>query len=115
MRFDNIATQLELAEVCSTLNIPLVHGAIAGWYGHVYTIFPQDISLQKIYNNWDGSTIDQSLGNPAFTPAVVASLQVAEICKILLNKKGLLRHKKLLIDLLDMEFEGSSSLKNRNL
>jgi len=102
---DNIATRLELEDACSTLNIPLVHGAIAGWYGHVCTIFPQDRSLQKIYNNWDGSTIDQSLGNPAFTPAVVASLQVAEICKILLNKKGLLRHKKLLIDLLDMEFK----------
>lgn len=102
---DSVATRLELADTCSALNIPLVHGAISGWYGQVCTIFPGDRSLQKIYHNWDGGESDQSQGNLTFTPAVVASLQVAEICKILLGKTNLLRHRKLMVDLLDMEFE----------
>lgn len=103
---DNVSTRLEMAEACERLNIPLVHAAIAGWYGHVCTIFPGEKSLQKIYQNYDGGTgIEQDLGNPAFTPAVVAGFEVAEICKILLGKKGVLRNRKLTIDLLNMEIE----------
>lgn len=103
---DNVSTRLELAQTCRELNIPLVHGAIAGWYGHICTVFPEDRSLEKIYRNWQGGAgIEQELGNPAFTPAVIASLEVAEICKILLGKPGLLRNRKLTIDLLAMEIE----------
>ena len=50
-----------------------------------------------------GKGIEKELGNPAFTPAVIASLQVAEACKIVLGKGELLRRRKLSIDLLDME------------
>ncbi|MDT8420392.1 MAG: HesA/MoeB/ThiF family protein [Desulfuromonadales bacterium] len=103
---DNITARLEMATICRGLSIPLVHGAIAGWYGHVCTIFPEDMTLEKIYHNWqDGSGIEQDLGNPSFTPALVASIEVAETCKILLNQKGLLKNRKLTIDLLDMEIE----------
>ena len=64
------------------------------------------MSLEKIYRNREnGGGIEQELGNPAFTPAVIASFQVAEICKVLLGKKGLLRNRMLVIDLLDMEVE----------
>ncbi len=101
---DCIQTRLALADTCTELDIPLVHGAIAGWYGHVATQFPGDTTVQSIYSNWvQGSGIEQQLGNPSFTPAVVASLQVAEVCKIILGKGGLLRNRKLSIDLLEME------------
>ena len=101
---DSIASRLELAEICTEWNIPMVHGAIAGWYGHVATQLPGDTIVQDIYRNWvQGKGIEQQLGNPAFTPAIVASLQVAEICKIILGKGDLLRMRKLSIDLLDME------------
>jgi molybdopterin/thiamine biosynthesis adenylyltransferase len=60
--------------------------------------------VQSIYRNWvEGKGIEKQLGNPAFTPAIVASLQVAEVCKIVLGKGELLRNRKLSIDLLDME------------
>ena len=49
--------------------------------------------------------MEQQLGNPSFTPAVAASLQVAEVCKILLGQGMLLRNRKLSFNLLDMEFE----------
>ncbi|MHB8058279.1 MAG: HesA/MoeB/ThiF family protein [Desulfuromonadaceae bacterium] len=101
---DCISCRLELAETCTQMIIPMVHGAIGGWYGHVATQLPGDTTVQSIYRNWvQGKGVEKELGNPAFTPAVVASLQVAEACKIVLGKGELLRRRKLSIDLLDME------------
>ncbi len=103
---DNLTARRELAEICASLNIPLVHGAIAGWYGQVCTIYPGDPALEKIYGSCRGNRgIEQELGNPSFTPAMIASLEVAEICKVLLGKAELLRNRKLTIDLLHMEIE----------
>ncbi len=102
---DSISYRLELAEVCTEMQIPMVHGAIGGWYGHVVTQLPGDTTVQSIYRNWvQGKGIEKELGNPAFTPAVVASLQVTEVCKIVLGRGELLRNRKLSVDLLDMEF-----------
>lgn len=102
---DSIPCRLELTEICAEMLIPMVHGAIGGWYGHVTTQLPGDTTVQDIYRNWvAGKGIEQQLGNPSFTPAVVASLQVAEICKIILGRGEPLMRRKLNIDLLDMEF-----------
>jgi len=101
---DSIQVRLELADVCNAMNIPLVHGAIAGWFGHVATQLPGDTTLQTIYGSWKGGKgVEQTLGNPSFTPAVVASLEVAEVCKLLLGQGTLLRGRKLIIDLFSME------------
>lgn len=103
---DSIQVRLELADVCAALNIPLVHGAIAGWFGHVATQFPGDNTLQTIYGSWKtGKGIEQALGNPSFTPAVVASLEVAEVCKLLLGQGVPLRGRQLVIDLFSMEMQ----------
>jgi molybdopterin/thiamine biosynthesis adenylyltransferase len=101
---DSIDTRLDLANVCTALNIPLVHGAIAGWFGHVATQFPGDDTLRTIYPA--GKTnkgIEQTLGNPSFTPAVIASLEVAEVCKILLGNGVPLKGCQLMLDLFAME------------
>ena len=101
---DSIQVRLELADVCGTMNIPLVHGAIAGWFGHVATQLPGDTTLQTIYGSCKGGKgVEQTLGNPSFTPAVVASLEVAEVCKLLLGQGTLLQGRKLIIDLYSME------------
>jgi molybdopterin/thiamine biosynthesis adenylyltransferase len=101
---DTIQVRLELANVCTALKIPLVHGAIAGWFGHVATQFPGDDTLQSIYQTWNaGKGIEETLGNPSFTPAVVASLEVAEVCKLLLKQGTPLRGRQLMIDLFSME------------
>jgi molybdopterin/thiamine biosynthesis adenylyltransferase len=101
---DSIQVRLELADVCASMNIPLVHGAIAGWFGHVTTQFPGDDTLQSIYRSWkNGKGVEQSLGNPAFTPALVASLEVAEVCKLLLGQGTTLQGRQLIIDLFSME------------
>lgn len=101
---DSIQVRLELADVSTAMNIPLVHGAIAGWFGHVTTQLPGDNSLKTIYRSWNGGKgIEQTLGNPSFTPAVVASLEVAEVGKLLLGRGTPLRNRQLVIDLLSME------------
>jgi len=107
---DSIQVRLELTSVCTAINIPLVHGAIAGWFGHVATQFPGDDTLQNIYSSWKtGKGVEQSLGNPSFTPALVASLEVAEVCKLLLGQGSPLRGRQLIIDLLSMEINEIST------
>jgi molybdopterin/thiamine biosynthesis adenylyltransferase len=103
---DNIPTRLELAATCNDLGLPLVHGAIAGWYGQITTQYPGDRSIETLYSR-DGQQggSERILGNPAFTPAVIASLQVAEICKTLLGQGSCLRRRVAHIDLFEMETE----------
>jgi molybdopterin/thiamine biosynthesis adenylyltransferase len=66
--------------------------------------FPGETTLQTIYGRCvDGVGVEKELGNPSYTPAVVASLQVAEVCKILLGKGSPVRGAMLVVNLLDME------------
>jgi molybdopterin/thiamine biosynthesis adenylyltransferase len=103
---DSIKVRLELSAICTSKSIPLVHGAIAGWFGHVATQFPGDATLQTIYQTWEsGKGVEQRLGNPSFTPALVASLEVAEVCKILLGQGTPLRGRQLMVDLFSMEMQ----------
>lgn len=101
---DNVTARLEMAKVCHQLNVPLVHAAVAGWFGHVTTVLPGDDSVATIYKHWQGGQgIEEQLGNPAFTPVVAAGLQVCEVCKLLLGQGELLQNRQLSFDLLTME------------
>jgi molybdopterin/thiamine biosynthesis adenylyltransferase len=103
---DSIPARLLLAQMCDSRGIPMVHGAIAGWYGRLATQFPGDGTLQRLYpRNRELPGIEADLGNPSFTPAVVASFQVAEVVKILLNIGEPIRNRYLLIDLYHLEFD----------
>lgn len=103
---DSITVRLELAEVCAQLNIPMVHGAIGGWYGHVATQFPGETTLNKIYGRSSGAKgVERGLGNPSFTPAFTASLQVSEVFKILTGQGTPLSNRQLHINLFDMEMD----------
>jgi len=103
---DSIPVRMELAEISAELDAPMVHGAIGGWYGHVATQFPGENTLRKIYSrSVQSKGIEIGLGNPSFTPAVVASLEVSEVCKILIGHGTTLSNRKLHINLLDMEVE----------
>lgn len=102
---DSIKSRKLLQKSCQNLNIPFVHGAIAGFFGQVCSIFPEDKTLDLIYPNEEMNTLEKELGNPSFTPACIASFQSAEVIKILLNKGDLLRNKMLFINLLNHEYE----------
>lgn len=102
---DNMTARRLLEVHCEKLNIPLIHGAIAGWYGQVSTIFPGDRTLQAIYPQNENKGAETELGNPSFSPALIASIEVAEALKVLLGRGELLRRKLLTIDLLNQEYE----------
>jgi molybdopterin/thiamine biosynthesis adenylyltransferase len=103
---DNLATRFELVEICRELGIPLVHGAIAGWYGQVATqLAGADISGFLSGAEAGTKGVETRLGNPSFTPAVVASLQSAEVCKVILSLGGTACDRLLICNLLEMEFE----------
>lgn len=103
---DSVEARLTLAAACTSAGIPLVSGMIAGWFGYVTTVFPGERTLERLYSCWSGGKgIEAELGNPAFTPAVIASLQVAEAVKVLLGMGTSLRNRVLCVNLLEMETE----------
>ena len=102
---DNITTRLLLESKCEEHDLPLIHGAIAGWYFQLSVIMPGDKLLSKIYGSSTEKGIESVLGNPSFTPAAAASFQVAESIKVLLNKDLPLKGKLLYVDLLNNSFD----------
>ena len=94
---DSVSGKLMLQRICKTLDIPMVHGAIGGWFGQVTTIFPGNDTLSLIYE--EGCEVSQEEGNPSFTPAVTAGIQTAEAAKVLLGYEDVLLRKMLFIDL----------------
>lgn len=101
---DSISVRFILQNSCEELGIPMIHGAIGGWFGQVCTILPGDNTLSLIYKNGINKGIENDLGNPAFTPANIASIQVGEVIKVLLSKGSTLRNKLLIVDLLYNEY-----------
>ncbi|MDW7740029.1 MAG: HesA/MoeB/ThiF family protein [Bacillota bacterium] len=102
---DNLQSRFELEEVCSRLNIILVHGAIAGFLGQLAVIRPGKPLLQSIYGcEKDGDIkrgVEVQLGNPVITPAMLAAWQTGEALKILAGLDGILPENRLLI--MDMQ------------
>ncbi|MGR6836440.1 HesA/MoeB/ThiF family protein [Syntrophomonas erecta] len=101
---DSAPARLLVQDTCEKLNIPMVHGAIGGWYGQVATIFPGDRILNLLYSN-GREGVEKEQGNPSFTPALIAAIQVSEVVKVLIGRGNLLRHQLLYIDLLHQEYE----------
>lgn len=98
---DNLEARFWMAHACQNLGIPVVYGAIAGWFGQVCTVFPQDVSFTSIYGEPFGESQHKKLGNLAFTAHTVAAVQAAETVKVLLGRAGAIRNRLLMIDLLD--------------
>jgi molybdopterin/thiamine biosynthesis adenylyltransferase len=101
---DSIHTRLVLIEECKRHGIPLVHGSIGGWYGQVSVQYPEDHTLKDLFEGRGDKGIEAELGNPSFTPAMIASIEAAEVCKVLLGITSPLRGNLLVIDLREMNF-----------
>ena len=83
---DSIPARLHLQEMGERYSIPLVHGAIGGWFGQVAIVWPGSKLLSNVYGT-KREGIEKTLGNPPFTPAFIATLMVSEGIKLLLGKK----------------------------
>ena len=97
---DSFSTRFQVEKWCEGANVVMVHGAIGGWYAQVSTIAPVSGSLAKIYPDEALVEVDKSQGNPSFTPAFAASLEVSECIKVLTGKGNALYGKLLVADLL---------------
>ena len=101
---DNVPDRLVLEEVASELNVPLVHGALAGFEGQLMTVFPGDFGLRKLYGEGKGSGESTArpeavLGVPPFMPSLIATFQAMEVVKLLLGRGRSMRHTLLHADL----------------
>lgn len=102
---DQIGIRKILQDACEDLVIPMIHGAIAGWYGQVTTILPGDRTLDRIYPMDQERGVEMEIGNPSFIPATIASIQAAEVVKLLTGQGTILRNKLLYIDLVEHEYQ----------
>ena len=96
-------TRQMLARACAALNIPLVHGAIQGWYAQVAVIPPGCDLLDRLYPAGETAAGDKS--SLAFTPALCAALQASEAVKLLCGRDSPLAGKLLCADLLNQDYE----------
>jgi len=104
---DNLPTRFNVETACRQLNLPLVSAAVAGATGQLTVIFPEDQGLAAIYGDPSGLPtrgVEAVLGNLPHTVTLLASLQCAEVVKILLGKDNVLRNRLLLVDLTDLTF-----------
>jgi len=101
---DSVSARRILQQSCEELKIPLVHGAIGGWYGQVTIIMPGERTFDVLYPASVEHGIEKGLGNPSFTPAIVGSLQACETIKLLIGRGELLHGRVLNIDLLSQEY-----------
>jgi molybdopterin-synthase adenylyltransferase len=107
---DDIKTRLVVEAAAKDAGIPLVSAAVAGLTGHVTTIFPQDAGLELIYGPASelasSKGAETTLGNLPQTVGMVASMESAEVIKVLLGRdQGLLRDKMLMMDLESHTYE----------
>lgn len=100
---DNVETRLLLEAACEEEKVPFVHGAIGSWCGQVAVSMPGDRAIAKIYGEEESG--EEKPSSPAFIPAAVAAIQVAETIKLLLNREGVLADRLLMIDLLNNDYE----------
>lgn len=101
---DNIMDRINLQETACDLNIPFIHGAIAGFEGQVMTVLPGDAGLKRIYGERPTprkkmETPEALLGTPAPAPVLVAALQVMEALKILIERGKIHRDSLMHVDM----------------
>ncbi len=102
---DNIPSRFTLESAAGRAGIPMVSAAIAGLAGHITTIYPGDMGLKNVYGPQDRlkTTRGEEVQLGCLAPGVnlLATLECAEIIKILLKRPGHLRNRLLVVDLND--------------
>ena len=109
---DSIPLRLQLAELCSSLDLLLIHGAVAGWYGQVAIVPPASETMARIYQRSELESQltghKESAGNLSPTVNVVAALQVAAGLAHLLDGEQKNWSAGCFLDLLGPELESWS-------
>ena len=97
---DNIPSRLLLEDVCEEYGLPIVHGAVTGWYMQAAVALPGKRLLHGLY---PGAASAEKTCMP-FTPAFCAAVQCAEAAKLLCGRPSELEGRLLLADLRCMDW-----------
>jgi len=100
---DDIQARYDLSELCNRQGLPLIHGAVNGWYGQVGVQLPGRDLIDRLYPKRTETRSDAP-SVLSFTVALVASLQAAETVKTLLDLESSLQNGWLYIDLKENDF-----------
>lgn len=101
---DSTDARKALSKLCQNNNIPLIHGAVKEWYGHVGVDHSTNTLIDCLYPQPQNSTIPSPSVLP-MTVALIAALQVTETCKIILKSVSHLNSGWLQCDLLFHDYD----------
>ena len=93
---DNVAGRLTLERGCAELGIPLVHGAVGGWFFQAGTVPPGSGMLERLYPG--GREPERSRTHSQVVSAC-AAVQAAEAEHLLSGEKPRLWGRLLMADL----------------
>lgn len=97
---DSIKNKIDTVLACKEAKKPCIVGAIGGHLGQVMVYQNQYDSISELFPNYDHG-IEQVLGNPVYTPALIASLMSKLSLDVLLHKNK--EDKHYVVDLDDVE------------
>ena len=100
---DSGTDRKRLARLCRKHSLPLVHGAVKQWYGQAGVDTESSPIIDLLYP--DGKITDPTPQVMPMTVALIAALQAAEVCKIILNRTSPLQNGVLQCDLLRSDYE----------
>ena len=110
---DSLSSRRTLYARCGERNIPVISGAIGGFWGQVGVVLPDGPSMADFFPEGKDQGEEKELGNPPFTPAVVAALECAQAIKLISGKGSVLSGAFLWLDLKEDEYS-RLSLKKGN-
>ena len=102
---DSIAARRELGNVCRRMDLPLVHGAVAGWYGQLAVQPPGEDLISRLYPHSSQPEMEAFPDNFAAGVAAVASLQAALVIRIILNNDTLSSGRWFSLDFWNMDID----------
>lgn len=98
---DSISGKVALEKLCDKMNLPLVHGAISGYFGQVALSTQTNRIVSTVYG--DTEDYENTLGNLPMTCMVTASLQCNLALKYLFKEK--IEDALIFVDVKDMSID----------
>ena len=100
---DSPAARRILAGACREAGIPLVHGAIQGWYAQAAVMLPDSGMMERLYPADTPGQADPGSLSP--TAGLCAAVQATEAIKLLCGRASSLTGQLLWMDLLEQEYQ----------
>ncbi len=100
---DSTEARRELSRICQEQSKLLIHGAVKGWYGQAGVEHSTTPLITTLYPETTASSAPPKV--LPMTVSLIAAIQAAEACKLLLGHASPLTHGWLQCDLLHCDFD----------